>query len=118
MRCLILAAALAAAIPAIPAQAGNIPVRGLFSGGNISVTQQSGSNNSASVNVIGSHNLTSITQVGQGQSFNRDITGTNQSLSVIQMNSQDYSGTWSSTSSTPNNGSATYIIQITPRSHD
>ena len=116
MRCLILAAVLATAIPSVPAYAGSLPVKGQF-GGNVSVTVQSGTDNTASINVTGSHNFTSIAQSGEGHTFNQTITGSNQNLAVIQMNSQKFDGIRSSMHST-SDGSSTYVIEITPRAPD
>jgi hypothetical protein len=100
----------------IPAFAGSLPVKGNF-GGNVSVTVQSGTNNAASVNVTGAFNFTTVAQSGEGHTFSQSITGSNQTLSVIQMNSHNYEGTRTMTSTTPS-GSSTYTIQVTPRAPD
>lgn len=111
----ILAVALVTGLATLPAQAGSLPVKGQF--GNASVAIQNGKNNFASVAIAGEHNFTSVTQAGEGHTFTQTITGSNNNLAVIQMNSHNYEGTRSSVSVTPN-GTATYIIQITPRPTD
>lgn len=117
MKCLLIAALITTSIPVIPAFAGSLPIKGYFQG-NQSVIVQSGVGNSSSVTVSGSNNMTSIAQSGVGNTFSQNVTGSNQSLSVIQLNSRGYEGTKESVHSTPNGGSSTYIIQVTPHNPD